>query len=80
MKIIIKNQESTKKVFINGIDFDMMTEEFQIKNILSILDRNELKSVFLHALKEKNFDMTKSNDENGVVIELWRKENKQEKK
>ena len=74
MKIIIKNQESTKKVFINGIDFDMMTEEFQIKNILSILDRDELKAVFLHALKEKNFDMTKSNDENGSVIELWRKE------
>ena len=73
MKIIIKNQNGIKKVFVNGVDFDMMTEEFQIERLMSIMDRNELKSVFLNTLKEKDFDITKSTDDNGTVIELWRK-------
>ena len=76
MKVIIKNQDGIKKVFVNGVDFDSMTIEFQLDQLVSILNKNELKSVFLHALKEEDFDITKSNDENGTVIELWRKEKK----
>lgn len=78
MKIIIKNQKGIKKVFINGIDFDEMTEEFQLKMLLELVDRRELKTAFLHSLKEKDFNVTKSNDDNGTVIELWRRE-KEEK-
>ena len=74
MKVIIKNQDGIKKVFVNGIDFDSMTIEFQLDVLTKVMDKNELKAMFLHTLKEKDFDISKSNDENGIVIELWRKE------
>ena len=76
MKIIIKNRDAVKKVYINGIDFDQMTEKFQLEQVMEIIDTKELKSVFLNIIKEKDFDINKSQDENGAVMELWRKEKK----
>jgi len=73
MKIIIKDKGGIKKVFVNGIDFDMMTEEFQIEQLLNLLNKKELKTAFLYALNEDDFDITKSQDNNGVVIELFKK-------
>ena len=53
MKIIIKNKDATKKVSVNGIDFDSMTEMFQLEMIMEVIDRKDLKTTFLNVLKKK---------------------------